>query len=460
MTKEASRVEHKIIKLGEITRFRLDPEYYQNEFIALEQAISATEKERLENIAIIRSGTTPRDRDDLLEEGVNLLKTNDIRNLPLLTSRSYYKISDETARTMKATELQPRDVLMNIVGATLDVIGRVAYVPVDFATSNITQAMSLIRVTDARFLPEYLFVFLLSKFGNLQARRLARPTGQYNLNLPEVGSIEIPVLPKSIQYDIAKTLESISEKYRTADEKTSLATQLLSDELGFAHFSWSDGAISVRHSVEVISEGRFDSEFWQEGYDEILQRILNYKNGSSRIRDVFKQSAKPHKSVAGEEYAYVEISDIDVKSGNVTPNNVASFELPANAKQVLKERSLLASKVRPNRGAVGIVEDFEGVVVSGALLVLSEDKAINLETLMTYLRLAPIKELLLKFNTGTSYPTITDEVILDLLVPLVPKVIQSKIAKLIQESNSAHKNADQELQNLVSSLSTRLKIDF
>jgi len=442
-------IEFREISLKEIERYRFDAEFYQNDFLALMSKLSKVQTMNLGDIAVVRSGTTPRDRDDDLTEGVNLLKTNDIRNVPLLKNREYYKISPETAATMSSTKLESRDILMNIVGATLDVIGRVAYIPADFDETNITQAMALIRVTDERFLPEYVFTFLLHEDGNQQARRLARPTGQYNLNLPEVSAIQIPLLPMAKQQIIAEKLLEVEDSFKNADSILKLANELLKGELGLANFRWNDEKVSVRDAGIVFADKRFDSEYWQVGFDEILAKIEDYKPGFVRIKDKFKQAGKSFKALESTEYLYVEISDIDVKSGEISPNPVVAEELPANAKIELKDKSLLVSKVRPNRGAIAVAEGLEGTIVSGALVTLTQNSDMNLETLMTYLRLDPIRELVLKFNTGTSYPTITDEVIMELPLPNIPKNVQDKLEELMIDSKLMHRKAKMNLEKLV-----------
>jgi len=101
-------------------------------------------------------------------------------------------------------------------------------------------------------------------------------------------------------------------------------------------------------------------------------------------------------------------------------------ELPANAKIKLKHKTLVTSKVRPNRGATAIINDENEYIVSGAFVALQE-KEMNLETLYAYLKLEPIKELLLRYNTGTSYPTITDNDVLNLPIPNVTADVQSEI---------------------------------
>jgi hypothetical protein len=65
--------------------------------------------------------------------------------------------------------------------------------------------------------------------------------------------------------------------------------------------------------------------------------------------------------------------------------------------------------------------------------VLQPSGNINKETLITLLKTKPYLQLSLKFNTGTSYPTITDNDILTLPIPLIPNDIQLEIKQKILE---------------------------
>jgi type I restriction enzyme S subunit len=111
--------------------------------------------------------------------------------------------------------------------------------------------------------------------------------------------------------------------------------------------------------------------------------------------------------------------------------------LPANAKQEVKRGDLLISKVRPNRGAVAIIDfDDTDLIVSGAFTVLREkvNSVFSNETLKVLLRSNIYRDWLLKFNIGTQYPVIRDEDILGLPIPKIDLDIQTKIAALVQES--------------------------
>lgn len=160
---------------------RIDGNYFQKQFI---NSSLRRDVVKIGEVAIVKSGTTPMDRDDSLTEGVVLLKTTDIRGSVLsgTNTNDLYHISREIADRMQQTQLKPNDVLINIVGATTDVVGRVALVPNDFPEANITQAMALVRLVDKAINPSFLFAFLNGKYGQEQVKRIARPTGQYNLN--------------------------------------------------------------------------------------------------------------------------------------------------------------------------------------------------------------------------------------------------------------------------------------
>lgn len=86
----------------------------------------------------------------------------------------------------------------------------------------------------------------------------------------------------------------------------------------------------------------------------------------------------------------------------------------------------MISKVRPNHGAVAIIEfDDTDLIVRGAFTVLLEksDSVFSNEALKVLLRTKIYREWLLKFNVGTQYPVIRDEDILGLPIPKVEREI-------------------------------------
>ena len=158
------------------------------------------------------------------------------------------------------------------------------------------------------------------------------------------------------------------------------------------------------------------------------------------------------KSVSKKEkkiYNYIEIGDVNVNDGSVICNTINTEDLPANAKTEVKKGDILISKVRPNRGAVTIIDfEVENLIVSGAFTVLREKKTsiFSNETLKVLLRTELYKDWLLQFNIGTQYPVIRDEDILNIPILKIPKEVQDMITEKIKISQELRKQSEQLLK--------------
>lgn len=258
--------------LAESPTFRVDSNYFQKEFL---QSAVRQFPMTVGDVSTVKSGTTPPDREDSLKEGVVLLKTTNIRGNVLTSSDSseFYYIAPAIAKRLAETKLAAQDVLINIVGATTDVIGRVAFVPDDFPEANITQAMALLRVNNARVKPGFLFALLLGKYGNQQVRRIARPTGQYNLNLPEVRSLKLPQATEVFQSQIEGL---INQAHTTSLQIKQLYTQaetLLLEALGLRDWQPPEPLAYEQTSRAAFAAGRLDAEHFQPKYAAARQAL-------------------------------------------------------------------------------------------------------------------------------------------------------------------------------------------
>lgn len=143
-----------------------------------------------------------------------------------------------------------------------------------------------------------------------------------------------------------------------------------------------------------------------------------------------------------EIYKYIEISDINIESGNANFNEILGKELPANARILLRGGELLVSKVRPTRSAISILANNldQNFICSNAFVVFKAPDILK-EYLFVVLRSVIGKLQFEKPTTGTSYPTITDEDVENVLIPILPKPTQQKIAELVKKSHQARKKA-------------------
>lgn len=412
---------------------RWDSTFFLKEFLDKEKIYAKWEK--LSQICVIKSGTTPKDRDERLKGGVILLKTNDIRNNVLSSENEYFYISDSCNLTMLSSELKPKDILINIVGATTEVVGRVAFVPENFPQANITQAMSFLRLKRDTINSETLFIFLQSKYGINQTRRIARPTGQYNINNEELGSYRIPSFTIEFQSKIETLVRVSYSNLQQSKFLYSEAEEILLSELGSQDWRPNNSPCNIKQLKEsFLASGRLDAEYYQVKYDELEKRIQSV----------------PNKAIA-------EIQQFNMRG--VQPEYVQTGEVPVvNSKHILEDgldydnfehttTNFLNSHKRAQIGYGDILIYTTGANIGRTQVYLKDEPAIA-SNHVNILRVQDVNPIYLalvlnsqigrlqteKLCTGSAQAELYPSDIEKFLIPILDTAIQESISAKIQES--------------------------
>lgn len=419
-----------VITLDDVLKaWRIDSEYYKPIFIQGENLIEKNSFFVLNSNADVRGGKRLPLNENFAEEGVPYIRAEDVKNA-FVDYISSPKIPFELHERLKSYQTKYNDVLITIVGNSIGDIGLVRF---NLDKCNLTEnCAKIVNLRDIT--PEFLFAFLLSNYGQNQIVREKVGTSQPKLALVRIRKFKVPRASSNFQMKIKSCIDNAHSLFEHSKQTYTTAQTLLLHELGLEIWKPTENTITERELVECLRADRFDAEYWQPAYDVILDTLSKYKKGVSTIGDEFKQLKNNFKAEKNKEYHYIEISDVNVSTGEVEHNAISGAELPANAKIKFGKRQLIISKVRPNRGATTILDNHEGYIGSGAFTVLIEKEGINLETLMVYLKTQPIRELLLRYNTGTSYPVITNSDVLKLPMPLVDAKIQKRISELVSLS--------------------------
>jgi restriction endonuclease S subunit len=426
--------ELRVSKLLDGVRF--DAEVYSRDYLQTENLLGKKNTTSLiELSSSFSKGIFDIKADCYLDEGgVPFVRISNLKNA-LIDSNNLVFIPEEENIKNKKTALKKGDIILSKTATA-----SASYV--DIERCNVSQDTIAFRYKNNESISsEALTVFLNSKYGLKQMQRWFTGNIQMHLNLPDAKKIKVPILSWSLNDKISKSFLSYIELKKRSALKYQEAEEILLKEINLERYRGTDEAISVRTFSEALVDNRFDAEYWQPDYDIILDTLSKYKKGISTIGDEFKQLKGNFRAEKDKEYNYVEIGDVNVSTGEVDSSVITGADLPANAKIEFGKRQLITSKVRPNRGATAILDKHEGYIGSGAFTVLNEQDNINLETLMVYLKAKPIRELLLRYNTGTSYPVITDADVLKLPIPLVDKVVQKKISELVSVSAKERQEA-------------------
>ena len=148
----------------------------------------------------IGSGSTPRGgREVYVKEGIPFLRSQNIWNDGLRLDDVAY-ITPLVHEHMSNTAVQGNDILLNITGASL---GRCALVPSDFGETNVSQHVTIIRLTDPE-IRSYLHLCFLSPF--TQTMIWGRQVGMAREGLSKkvLEQFEIPLPPVDEQKRIVK----------------------------------------------------------------------------------------------------------------------------------------------------------------------------------------------------------------------------------------------------------------
>ena len=243
---------------------------------------------------------------------------------------------------------------------------------------------------------------------------------------------------ENLQTEIEKTYLRSKDLTELSKTRYAEAENLLLAELGLADWQPKHKLTFATDYASMQRAERIDADYFQPRYEDIEKGIKNSSNGHTSIRNEFEQSKHTFEMKPEKLYRYVEIGSVNVSTGEIVAEEILGKNLPANAKRVLKKGDVIVSKVRTYRGAITTIQE-DGYVGSGAFCVLRENGRINKETLLACLRSKLFLTWSLKPNTGTSYPTLDDDDILDFPIPFLSEDKQSEIQQTVVESFNLRK---------------------
>lgn len=415
------------IKRSELERtLRIDSEFYSKSAIKVSDMLQSQSHDLLTKFVNVSDGNHMGISDYFIDEGVPYYRGQDAGAFFIENSNPIC-IDEKTFElpVMKRSHLKKGDVILSIVGT----IGSLSLVYSD-KSATCSCKLAILRPKEGKN-AELLATFLRGKYGQAQIARFTRGAVQKGLILEDMDQLVVPVFGDGIVEAIRNAIQSAYQIQEKANICYRDAQRTLVNSVGL--ISAPAESVSVRDiSTSFYTTGRLDAEYYQPKYDEYLSLITNCKNGFSTIKDEFL----PIKEICDRrlaEYQYIEIGDVNINTGSASYNTIATDDLPDNAKLITQKEDIIVSTVRPNRGAVAILED-DGLLVSGAFTVLRERGAYKKEVLQVLLRTPLYRDWLLRYNVGTSYPVIKDDDVLNMPIPLFEDMIQTEIAAKVQES--------------------------
>lgn len=436
--------------------FRLDSHCFEKRFEFLKQTLKYVHCKRLSELVSkpIQTGHTPS-MSNAENYGGNIafIKTDNLHSNDISDIYNDY-LSDKGNSEIFRTFLQPKDIITTIIGATEDVIARSAIICPAHLPANINQNIVQIRINSNIICPEYVNIYLNSKYGRNYLILLSRQTEQVNLNCQEVGGVLIPIFSDNL----CKTIQNLSTKAYKLQLQTkkiyASAEKLLDVYLMIENFD------EYKHTIKsltnsFIKSGRLDAEYYQPKYDSLIAQI-NAKETVSSLCNLYDSNFVPD---SDREYNYIELSNVGI-SGNISNvEKVIGNNLPSRARRLVQKGQVIVSSIEGSLSSCALIDsEYDCALCSTGFYVIDSDK-INSETLLVLFKSKPIQALLKQRCSGTILTAISKDEFLNMPLPTIDEVVQKEISYKIQESFRLRKEAKRLLDKAIKAVEIAIETD-
>jgi len=266
--------------IGENSDLRIDGEYFKPSFLESDDQLNRGDFELLESLADVRGGKRLPLGETFSKEGVPYIRAEDIRSFADYSQSP--KISMELHNVLRNYQTKYNDILVTIVGNS---VGDVGIVKFKLDKCNLTENCAKI-VNIKKVLPEYLFTYLSSKYGQNQIQREKVGTAQPKLALVRIRKFKVAILSDNFQETIKNLVDAAYTLNQTASQEYHQAERILLSELGLAGWKPKRQLSFVKNFSDAHSADRIDADYFQPMYDELLEKVREYWNGCERLGDL------------------------------------------------------------------------------------------------------------------------------------------------------------------------------
>ncbi|MCD4681480.1 MAG: restriction endonuclease subunit S [Bacteroidales bacterium] len=292
----------------------------------------------------------------------------------------------------------------------------------------------------------FIFYYFLTEFYNKLLIRSSSMTAQPHLTLTLVKHIPLYTPTKPFR-DFIYDLHCQNVRYhQNSKQLYSEAQTLLLSELNLLNWKPKHQLSFIKNYSDTQQAGRFDAEYFQPKYDEIVEVLVNKHRakpiGDYDIFDITtgQYSEEYVESNKGAPY----IRGTDLTNGSVDIDNLLYLPI----KSQIEDKKAKAGDVVVTRvGTIGlsarIPKECEGGTISDNLIRIriSDKEKIDTYYLLVYLNSIVGKELMLRNGRGSVQQRLNQETLKEIVFPILPFDKQLSIAEKITESFNLRKQS-------------------
>jgi type I restriction enzyme S subunit len=375
--------------------------------------------------------------------GYPIFRMNELENCFATTPRKFANISEKEYQVFR---LKEKDVLFNRTNS-FEFVGRTGIIYENIDAVFASYLLKVVPDTNI-LLPEYLTIYLNTKFGEGQIKRRAmRSINQANVSASELKKVFIYLPEMSEQKAISKLVERSFEKRKLSHLLYVQAQKLLEEELGMDQLVINYSPYSVSSFVNVSISHRLDAQYFQSKFTALMDHLSKFH--CEKIKDIRIYNSR------GIQPNYVENGSIDV----VNSQHIGKTHLKYESFQKTSERFF-------RKTPEGHIQENDLLIyTTGAYIgqtnVFLKNTSALASNHVNILRIRPdidpvymgliFQSKIGKYQTekhsrGSAQAELYPSDIDKFLVPILPLEIQKKIGELVRNSLVAENESNQLLE--------------
>jgi restriction endonuclease S subunit len=426
---------------------RLDAEYYQPEYLAVENKLNFIKTNTIGEIAdsVVNFGAYSLcNYIQWQEKGVPYLNVQDIKDGYIDFSDTKF-IDEKVNEVLKKSQVREGQVILTMAGT----IGNAAIAYKIPPKVNSNQATAKITFKK-EFSPYYFTAFLNCYYGRKQTEREIVSSVQPNIFLFQIKNFKVPIVSKLERDEIEKIFKLGLDELGNSESFYQQAENLLLEELKIKDLNLADESGFIVNLSEVKENNRCDAEYFQPKYKKLAEYIKKNCNGIL-LGDLItmKKGVEP----GAEEYQdegkqFIRVSSLSKQGVSDSGQKYLSDDLYKKLKddyEPKKGEILLTKDASPGIAYV-LKENVEGIISSGVLRMKAKKDDVESEYLALCLNSIIGRMQAERDAGGSVIAHWKPEQIKNIIIPLLSKSSQQKISDLICQSFEARKKAKELLE--------------
>jgi type I restriction enzyme S subunit len=438
-------------------KFRIDSEFFLKKYLKAYKKIKAKPNTQLGKITSTLSDFSANGSYASIAENFTLLdevdyaymvRSTDLEKSDFVNNVKY--VSKHSYDFLDKSKLFGGEVLINKIGSP----GRVYLMPKLNRPVSLGMNLFMLRLNKKENISEkFLWTYLNTEFGQKIIKRKVNGTVPLTIDKVAVKSLYIPLFSQKLVEVIEKFVEDSESKLSLSKELYIKAENVLLKEIGLVEQELSQDGINIKSfSKSFALTGRFDAEYYQPKYEQVVNKITSQNYDTLKNIVKISKSVEPGSAYYDEEgLPFMRVADFS-KEGLTEPQKFLNDYFVNENKDKIKDLKPKKGTILFSKdGSVGIAyhlrQDFNGITSSAILHLKIRDEKRVIPEYLTLALNSKLVQMQAERDAGGSiilHWRVSE--IENVVVPIIDYTKQEKIAELIEESFSLKKESEHLLE--------------